>query len=91
MNIDSLNIEFDSAEGAIRRLIGVIEARGFQVRNMTMGCDMSRSNMTVAVTPRDSGRCLEVLSRQIARVNGVHNVASLKSIPVQEAAHVGYR
>lgn len=76
MNINNLTIEFDSAEGSIRRLLGVIEARGFQVRNMTMGSDLERANITVGITPRDDGRCVNVLSRQIARVSGVHHVAS---------------
>lgn len=76
MNINNLTIEFDSAEGSIRRLLGVIEARGFQVRTMTMGSDLERANITVGITPRDEGRCVNVLSRQIARVSGVHHVAS---------------
>lgn len=90
MNIDSISIEFDFREGAIRRLLGVIEARGFQVRTMSMGADIESSNMTVGVTPRDEGRCLDVLSRQIARVQGVRHVAKMTPGPsvVREASHV---
>lgn len=90
MNIDSIRIEFDSREGAVRRLLGVIEARGFQVRAMSMGADIGTSNMTVGVTPRDAGRCLDVLSRQIARVEGVRHVARASSGParVRETGHV---
>jgi acetolactate synthase II small subunit len=90
MNIDSLNIEFDSSEGAVRRLLGVIEARGFQVRAMSMGTDIERSRMTVGLTPRDPGRCLDILSRQIARIQGVRHVAPMRAAPtvVREAAHV---
>lgn len=89
MNIDSLNIEFDSSEGAVRRLLGVIEARGFQVRAMSMGTDIERSRMTVGLTPRDPGRCLDILSRQIARVQGVRHVARMAAGPsvAMEAAH----
>jgi len=91
MNIDSLNIEFDSREGAVRRLLGVIEARGFQVRTMSMGADIEMSNMTVGLTPRDEGRCLDVLSRQIARVHGVRRVARASFYPMNplnEVSHV---
>lgn len=89
MNIDSIKIEFDSNEGAIRRLLGVIEARGFRVRAMTMGADLDRSNMTLGLTPRDDGRCIDILSRQIARVHGVRNVARITAQPraVGEVVH----
>jgi len=95
MNIDSLTIEFDSAEGSIRRLLGVIEARGFQVRTMTMGSDLERSSITIGIMPRDDGRCVNVLSRQIARVNGVHHVAPLPPVMVRpaivgEVSHVSF-
>ena len=92
MNIDSIKIEFDSSEGAIRRLLGVIESRGFQVRTMSMGADIDRSNMTVGLTPRDPHRCVDILSRQIARVQGVRHVARVAPGPsvVREVAHVSH-
>ncbi len=90
MNIDSIKIEFDTNEGAIRRLLGVIESRGFEVRTMSMGADINRSNMTVGVAPRDASRCVDILSRQIARVHGVRQVMRAPAAPcvVSEAAHV---
>lgn len=92
MNIDSIKIEFDTCEGALRRLLGVIEARGFEVRTMSMGADMERSNMTVGIAPRDAGRCVDILSRQIARVHGVRHVMRTPPAPcvVRETAHVSH-
>ncbi|MBI1366315.1 MAG: hypothetical protein GC153_10230 [Alphaproteobacteria bacterium] len=87
MNIDSIRIEFDAVEGAIRRLLGVIEARGFDVKAMTMGSDLNRSNMTVGVAPRDENRCVDLLSRQIARIEGVRHVARVTPTPVREVVH----
>ena len=75
MNITTITIEFDGAEGALRRLLGLIEARGFDVRAMSMEKNLDRSDMTVGVAPRDDGRCIDVLSRQLARLHGVHRVA----------------
>ena len=87
MNLTTIKIEFDGAEGALRRLLGVIEARGFDVRAMSMEADLNGSDMTVGVAPRDEGRCVDVLARQIARLHGVRRVARLGA-GVREAAHV---
>ena len=75
MNITTIRIEFDGAEGALRRLLGLIESRGFDVRAMSMESGVAGSDMTVGVAPRDGGRCVDVLSRQIARLHGVQRVA----------------
>lgn len=87
MNMTTIKIEFDDAEGALRRLLGVIEARGFDVRAMSMEADIGGSDMTVGVAPRDEGRCVDVLSRQIARLHGVRRVARL-AVGGKEAVHV---
>ncbi|MEZ5922052.1 MAG: ACT domain-containing protein [Parvularculaceae bacterium] len=88
MNISEIKIEFDSVEGAVRRLLGVIEQRGFDVRSMSMGSDMDNARMTLGLAPRDSGRCLDVLSRQIARVEGVRTVARVNAAaPFEREAH----
>ena len=87
MNMTTIRIEFDGAEGAIRRLLGVIESRGFHVRTMSMEADLDGSDMTVGVAPRDEGRCVDILSRQIARLHGVRRVARLAA-GMTEAVHV---
>lgn len=89
MNIDSISIEFDFAEGIVRRLLGVVEARGFRVRTMTMNTDIESSSMTLGLSARDEGRRIDVLSRQITRLQGVRGVSRLAPAPyvVAEAAH----
>lgn len=87
MNMTTIRIEFDGAEGALRRLLGVIEARGFDVRAMSMEADIGGSDMTVGIAPRDDGRCVDILSRQIARLHGVRRVARLAA-GGQEGRHV---
>ena len=87
MNIDNLDIEFDSTEGALRRILGVVESRGFDVRTMTMGSDVHRSNITLGLAPRDSGRCMKLLSRQLSRIYGVRDVSPHAPV-VKEVEHV---
>ena len=87
MNINTISIEFDSGEGSIRRLLGVIEARGFKVRTMSMGADLDRARMTVGVSPRDGGRCVDILSRQISRLQCVRSVARAEPVDVGEVCH----
>ena len=36
-SLEHIRIEFACEEGALRRTLGVIEARGFSVRSMQMG------------------------------------------------------
>ena len=90
MNISEIRIEFDSVEGAIRRLLGVVEQRGFEVRSMSVGSDMDNSRMTLGLAPRDAGRSLDILSRQIARVEGVRTVVRVNAAaPFEREAHHG--
>ena len=47
-SLEHIRIEFACEEGALRRTLGVIEARGFSVRSMQMGSDGDRAVMTLA-------------------------------------------
>ena len=89
MNLEHVRIEFHCAEGALRRILGVIEARGFTVRSMQMGSDGDRSMMTLALAPKDPFRKAEVLMRQVARLQDVETTIQLTNAPpVMEVAHV---
>ena len=71
VSIQNIRIEFAFAEGALRRLLGVIEARGWAIRSMQMGSDGDRSIMTLSLGPRDGTRKIATLIRQVSRVYGV--------------------
>ena len=73
-----ISIDFDRAEGAVLRLIGLVERRGFEVRGIAMGEHASdgTASMTLDVSPRDAGRRLEVLDLQLRRLHGVRSIAT---------------
>ena len=71
MTLEHIRIEFRCAEGALRRTLGVVEARGFSVRSMQMGSDGDAGVMTLALAPLDPTRKVERLLRQLERRLGV--------------------
>ena len=77
MSTQNIRIEFAFAEGALRRLLGVIEARGWAICSMQMGSDGDRSIMTLSLGPRDGGRKIDTLVRQVSRVYGVVSAARI--------------
>ena len=78
----TIHCEIDRAEGSLQRLIGLIERRGFDIASLDMGIHAagegiganSRRRIAVGVSPRDDGRCVAVLGRQIDRLYGVRRV-----------------
>ncbi|GMM92686.1 ACT domain-containing protein [Qipengyuania sp. MTN3-11] len=89
MNLEHVRIEFRCAEGALRRILGVIEARAFSVRSMQMGSDGDRSVMTLAIEPRDASRRVDTLLRQLDRLQDIESTIRLTNAPpVAEVARV---
>ncbi len=74
-----INIDFDVAEGAVIRMLGLVERRGFDVRGvgMTEHPGGETASMTLELAARDSDRRLEVLDLQLRRLHGVRGVALL--------------
>ena len=71
----SLKIEFEAEEGALVRLLGLIQRRGFTVVSMTMPESAhKRKVVNLTVTPMDSVHRIEVLQRQIVRLYEVRAV-----------------
>lgn len=75
----TIHCEIDRAEGSLQRLIGLIERRGFDITGLDMGVGEgahgnSHRRISVGVSPRDDGRCVQVLGRQIDRLYGVRRV-----------------
>ena len=88
-SLEHIRIEFACEEGALRRTLGVIEARGFSVRSMQMGSDGDRAVMTLALAPMDDSRRIDTLLRQLDRVYAVENAIHLSNdTRVAEVVHV---
>lgn len=85
---DRIFIEFTPAEGALLRLIGLIERRGFRV----IAIDMAelpgggRAAATLDLAARDGARALETLGLQLRRLHGVGRVGAAPRRCIGEAA-----
>ena len=76
MNTQRLVVEFIAEEGALVRMLGVVERRGFIVRRTVMAelpCGR-RATLALTVEPRDEGRSVETLALQLGRIHGVGRV-----------------
>jgi acetolactate synthase regulatory subunit len=76
MSTQRLVVEFAAEEGALVRMLGVVERRGFIVRRTVMAelpCGR-RATLALTVEPRDAGRSVETLALQLGRIHGVGRV-----------------
>jgi acetolactate synthase-1/3 small subunit/acetolactate synthase II small subunit len=74
---DTIRIDFAIAEGAVIRMLGLIERRGFLVRGLGMTEHESgeTASMVVELSARDPGRSLDTLDLQLRRLHGITNVS----------------
>jgi acetolactate synthase II small subunit len=73
--INTLRIEILESEGALTRLIGLVERRGFHIASMAKSSPTDgRAMVTLDVVARESVRQADVLARQIARLFDVESV-----------------
>jgi acetolactate synthase-1/3 small subunit/acetolactate synthase II small subunit len=70
-----LVIRFRPAEGAIVRILGLIERRGFILRDLTVQDEDADGSIVVDLTPREQARQLDVLARQLGRLVDVKGVS----------------
>ena len=70
-----VTIDFTAAEGAVVRMIGLVERRGFRVRGISMAEESDKSSMRLDVQPLDDKRSLDVLALQLGRLHEVRNVS----------------
>lgn len=94
---ERIRIDFALDEGAMLRILGLVERRGFRIVRMTMhetGANDpgtpkpgggETAAMTLDVVPRDAGRRLAVLVPQLHRLYEVRSVG-LFSTPMASAA-----
>ena len=70
-------VEFDAVEGAVLRMIGMVERRGFRIRRVAMAeqpCGR-RGSLALQVAPNDAARSVQVLAAQLRRIHGVNRVS----------------
>ena len=73
----TLRMNIQKVEGAIIRLLGLIERRGFSVTAMNAHSDDARQEVEITVHLRSAGRSVETLARQIEKLYDVRSVACL--------------
>ena len=71
---DRIEITFVPGEGAVLRMLGLVERRGFAVRGIAMAETSSSASLAMDVAARDPLRRLDVLSRQLERLIEVQSV-----------------
>lgn len=81
---ERLVVSFTPAEGAVVRMLGLVERRGYAVRGVNMEERGDRASMTIDLEPRDPARRLDVVARQLDRLVDVDSVSIVT--PSQEAA-----
>ena len=87
-----LRIQLAEAEGALMRLVGLVERRGFRIVTL----EKSRASGTDAmilmeVDARDPARRLDILVRQIARLFEVSAVFTPEIAAAATPAHAAQR
>jgi len=71
----TLNITFEAHEGAMLRLLGLIQRRGFAVEAISMqACPGLEKTATLTLSPMGAGYRIEVLQRQIERLREIRDV-----------------
>jgi acetolactate synthase-1/3 small subunit/acetolactate synthase II small subunit len=81
-------IEYAAGEGAMMRMLGLVERRGFIVRRAAMAeqpCGR-RATLALTVEARDHNRSVDMLALQLGRLHGVGRVAHEAAIIQEQAA-----
>ncbi len=73
---DTIHILIDRADGALQRLIGLVERRGFHIDAMDMASEGSALRIALTVRGRDAGRSITNLGQQIDRLVGARRVSN---------------
>ena len=71
---ERIEIDFAMAEGAMLRMLGLIERRGFEVASVSMTSGSGQGRLAVDINPRDASRRVEVIAGQLRRLTDVRQV-----------------
>jgi acetolactate synthase-1/3 small subunit/acetolactate synthase II small subunit len=72
---ERLTISFEPAEGAVIRMLGLVERRGYALRSVAMNENDESAVLVIDVEPRDPGRRVSVVVQQLARLVDVNSVS----------------
>lgn len=73
----TFHLEIERTEGALPRLIGLIERRGFEVTNLHLGPHHNQGRkISLSVHALDDGRRVETLRFQILKLYGVKDLSA---------------
>lgn len=72
---ERLDVTFTPGEGAVLRILGLVERRGFQVRGIAMREALPGAALAIDIDPRDASRNVQVVARQLERLIDVRSVA----------------
>jgi acetolactate synthase II small subunit len=72
---DIIHIQIERADGALQRLIGLVERRGFHIDGMDMASEGAALRIAMTVRGRDAGRSIANLGLQIDRLVGARRIA----------------
>ena len=81
-----LKIEFANSEGALVRILGVVERRGFMIKSAAMNehADGNSASLIVEVVPRGAERRLDVVMPFLRRLHDVRSINAFE--PMQDQA-----
>jgi acetolactate synthase regulatory subunit len=74
-----VSVELAAVDGALVRLLGLVERRGFILRGVQMVEQGDTASLTLDIEARDAGRSLDTLALQLQRLIEVRDV-SISSI-----------
>ncbi|MEO7276436.1 MAG: ACT domain-containing protein [Sphingomicrobium sp.] len=73
--MERLSIEFMPAEGALVRMLGLVERRGYVIRKVAADEHADGGSLIIDVEPRDPGRRVQVVAGQLGRLIEVTSVS----------------
>lgn len=73
---DRIRIRHGDAEGALVRILGLAERRGYRL----LAVEDRGGELSLELAPRDPGRRLDVLAAQLRRLHDVTDVTSFPAI-----------
>lgn len=92
MTIETIRIELNRSEGALLRILGLIERRGFAVQGVAMppatpGVNSPLTQITVSVEARQPGRSTENLAWQLRKLWDIERVSLIEPFqPYQKSS-----
>ena len=75
-------IEFATMEGAVLRMLGLVERRGFRIRGVSMNerSGGESGSLALQLAPDHPARSVCVLAAQLGRLHGVESVSHDRAV-----------